>query len=110
MRNDSIKKLAGQGTIQPSLYDKRNLPEVASPDYTGDYRNPLPADERARKRKLLRTAAEKKLDAVVKAVSRKSNHLRVKDKIGRRIGRELKILKCKSTSGESNNRSLRLVS
>jgi len=56
-------------------------------------RNPLLADERARKRKELLKAAEKKLDAVVKAVSRKKRPLRGKDKIGLRIGRDLKNTK-----------------
>ncbi len=56
-------------------------------------RNPLLAHERARKRKELLASAEKKLDAVVKAVSRPKNPLRGKDKIGLRIGRELKSTK-----------------
>jgi hypothetical protein len=56
-------------------------------------RNPLLADERARKRKELLAAAEKKLDAVVKAVSRAKQPLRGKDQIGLRIGRELKSTK-----------------
>lgn len=97
LRNDSIRKLVEQKTIQLTLFDERDLAEVASAEYPDERlvvcRNPLLADERARKRKVLLQAAEKKLDAVAKAVSRKKCPLRGKDKIGLRIGRELKSTK-----------------
>jgi transposase len=97
LRNDSIKKLVDKRVIQPSLFDERDLAEVTSDDYPDERlivcRNPLLAHERARKRKELLASAEKKLDAVVKAVSRSKQPLRGKDKIGLRIGRELKSTK-----------------
>ena len=97
LRNTSIKKLVEQRVIQPSLFDERDLMEVTSDDYPDERliicRNPLLAHERARKRKELLASAEKKLDAMVKAVSRPKNPLRGKDKIGLRIGRELKSTK-----------------
>ncbi len=97
LRNTSIKKLVEQRVIQPSLFDERDLVEVTSDDYPDERlivcRNPLLAHERARKRKELLASAEKKLDAVVKAVSRSKDPLRGKDKIGLRIGRELKSTK-----------------
>ena len=97
LRNGSIKKLVEQDTIQLSFFDEKDLAEVTSPDYPDERlivcRNPLLADERARKRKVLLAAAEKKLDAVIKAVSREKRPLRGKDKIGLRIGRELKSTK-----------------
>lgn len=97
LRNDSIKKLAQQATIQPSLFDQRDLAELTSDDYPGERlivcRNPLLADERARKRDELLAAAEKKLNAIVEAVSREKNPLRGKAKIGIRVGRELKSTK-----------------
>jgi hypothetical protein len=97
LRNDSIKKLVQQETIQLSLFDERDLAEVTSPDYPGERlivcRNPLLAAERARKREDLLTAAEKKLNAVVNAVLRKKNPLHGKAKIGLRVGRELKNTK-----------------
>jgi len=97
LRNGSIRKLVDQKTVQLSLFDERDLAEVTSEDYPGERlvvcRNPLLADERARKRKALLKAAEKKLEAVLKAVSRTKNPLRGKDKIGLRIGRELKSTK-----------------
>jgi len=99
LRNDSIKKLVKQNTIQLSLFDEHDLAEVTSSDYPKERlivcRNPLLADERARKRKALLAAAEKKLDAVVKAVSRKKQPLRGKDEIGLRVGRDLKSTKMK---------------
>jgi hypothetical protein len=50
-------------------------------------KNPLLADERARKRNELLAATEKKLEPIVAATQRKKNRLRGKDKIGIRIGR-----------------------
>jgi transposase len=97
LRNDSIRKLVEQKTIQLSLFDERDLAEVTSAEYPDERlvvcRNPLLADERARKRKELLRAAEKKLDAVVKAVSRAKRPLRGQDQIGLRIGRDLKNTK-----------------
>lgn len=97
LRNDSIKKLVKQETIQLSLFDERDLAEVTSDDYPGERlvvcRNPLLAAERTRKREELLVAAEKKLDAVVQAVSREKRPLRGKDRIGLRVGRELKSTK-----------------
>jgi transposase len=97
LRNDSIKKLVEENTIQLSLFDERDLAEVTSTNYPGERlivcRNPLLADERARKRRELLAAAEKKLDAVVQAVSRAKQPLRGKDQIGLRVGRELKSTK-----------------
>lgn len=97
LRNDSIKKLVQQKTIQLSLFDERDLAEVTSSEYPDERlvvcRNPLLADERARKRKELLRAAEAKLEAVVKAVSREKQPLRGKDQIGLRVGRDLKDTK-----------------
>ena len=77
--------------------DERDLAEVTSADYPDERlivcRNPLLADERARKRKELLQAAEKKLAAVAQAVSRAKRPLRGKDQIGLRVGRELKDTK-----------------
>jgi transposase len=97
LRNDSIKKLVEQKAIQLTLFDERDLAEVTSDDYPDERlivcRNPLLADERARKRNELLASAEKKLEAVAQAVSRDKRPLRGKDKIGLRVGRELKSTK-----------------
>ncbi len=91
LRADNIKNLVEQGVIQPSLFDKRDLMEVQSPDYPGERlvvcRNPLLAEERARKRQELLEATEKKLRPVVEATRRAKRPLKGKDKIGLRVGR-----------------------
>lgn len=93
LRADSIQKLASQGLIQPSLFDQRDLVEIASPDYPDERlmvcRNPLLADERARKRKELLTATEKKLEEIAAATRRSRRPLRSKDQIGIRVGKVL---------------------
>lgn len=93
----SIRQLVEQKTIQLTLFDEIDLAEVTSPDYPGERlivcRNPLLAEERARKRKVLLAVAEEILEKVVQSVSRARNPMRGKDKIGMRIGRELKNTK-----------------
>jgi transposase len=93
LRADNIKKLASDSVIEPSLFDQRDLAEVASPDFPGERlivcRNPLLADRRARKRAELLEASERKLDAVVEATKRKKRPLRGKDKIALRVGKVL---------------------
>jgi transposase len=93
LRADTIKKLASQGTIQPSLFDERDLAEVSSPDFVGERlivcRNPLLADERSRKRESLLAATEKQLDEIVTATRRAKRALRGKDRIGLRVGKVL---------------------
>lgn len=93
MRAGSIKKLAEQEVIQPSLFDQRDLAEVSSPDYPDERlvvcRNPLLAQERARKRKELLAATEKKLEEIVAATKRAKRRLKGKDKIGVRVGRTI---------------------
>lgn len=93
LRADSIQKLASQGTIQLSLFDQRDLVAVTSPDYPGERlivcRNPLLADERARKRRELLEATEKKLDEIVAATARAKRPLRGQGAIGLRVGKVL---------------------
>jgi len=93
LRADTIKKLASEGRIRPSLFDERDLAEISSPDFPGERlvvcRNPLLAEERARKRDELLAATEKKLDEVVAATTRAKRPLRGKDKIGLRVGKVL---------------------
>jgi len=91
LRADSIRKLAQQGVFQPSLFDQRNLAEISSPDYPGERlivcRNPLLADERARKREELLQATEKQLEEIVAATRRTRRSLHGKDAIGLRVGK-----------------------
>jgi transposase len=91
LRADTIRQLASQGSIQSSLFDEQDLAEIDSPDYPGERlivcRNPLLADERARKRQELLAATEKKLDEIVAATARAKRALRGKEKIGLRVGK-----------------------
>lgn len=95
LRSPTIKQLAEEGTIQPSLFDKRNLAEVSDARFPGErlvvYYNPLLAEERARKREALLAATEKELARVVAMVERGAAGgragLRGAAAIGERVGR-----------------------
>jgi transposase len=72
------------------LFDQRDLAEITSPDYPGERlvvcRNPLLAQERARKRRALLDATEKKLIPIQTRVRRPKKPLRGKDKIALAVG------------------------
>lgn len=91
LRAPQIQKLARQGLIQPSLFDERGLGEISSPDFPGERlvvcRNPLLADERARKRGELLEATAALLEKIQAAVGRARRPLRGKDRIALRVGR-----------------------
>lgn len=93
LRAPTIRKLHEEGPLQLSLFDERDLAEITSPDFPGERliacRNPLLAQERARKRDVLLQATEVKLEAVRKATTRKKNPLRGKARIGVRVGKVL---------------------
>jgi hypothetical protein len=90
LRAPAIRSLAEAGTIQLSLFDERGLAEISSPDYPGERlvacRNPLLADERARKRRELLDATEQNLLDVQARVRRGKRALRGKDKIALAVG------------------------
>jgi hypothetical protein len=91
LRAPAIRSLAEAGSLQLSLFDERDLATITSPDYPGERlvacRNPLLADERARKREDLLVATEKKLAAIAARVHRAKKPLRGKDQIALAIGR-----------------------
>ncbi|MBU0597358.1 IS1634 family transposase [Patescibacteria group bacterium] len=93
LRGPAIRELAQKGNIQLSLFDQRDLAEVTSPDYPGERliccRNPLLAEERARKREDLLQGTEKELNKIVAATQREKRRLRGKGKIGLRVGKVL---------------------
>lgn len=93
LRADSIKKLAEQQIIQLTFFDEKDLAEVTSPDYPGERlivcRNPLLAEERARKREELLQATENALGEIAAATQRPKRALRGKDKIGLRVGKQI---------------------
>jgi hypothetical protein len=91
LRAPAIRKLVEAGELQLSLFDDRDLAEISAPDYPGERlivcRNPLLADERARKRGELLDATERKLRAIQSRVRRANKPLRGKDAIGVAVGR-----------------------
>ena len=91
LRGPAIRKLAEEGVVEPTLFDERDLAEFHSPDYPGERliacRNPLLAEERARKREELLQETEKDLDRIVAATRRGKRALRGKDKIALRVGK-----------------------
>lgn len=90
LRAPAIQKLAADGPLQLSLFDERDLAEIASPDYPGERlivcRNPALADERARKRAELLDATEHELRRIQARVRRVRQPLRGADKIGLAVG------------------------
>ena len=97
LRADAIRKLAGGGDLQLSLFDERNLAEIESPDYPGERlvacRNPLLAAERARKREELLEATERELEKVAAATRRERSPLTDPEKIAVRADRALRSRK-----------------
>lgn len=95
LRAPQIQELVAAGVLQMSLFDERDLAEVRHPDYAGERlvvcRNPLLAEERARKRDELIAAAEKKLDQIVAATERQRQPLRGAEQISYRVGRALGV-------------------
>jgi len=91
LRAPAIKALATEGgPLQPSLFDTRDMAEITSPDYPGERlvvcKNPLLAEERARKRDELLAATDKELARIQARVRRARNPLRGAAAIGQALG------------------------
>jgi transposase len=92
LRAPQITQLAAEhGPFQPSLFDERNLIELTSEQFPGERlivcRNPLLAQERARKRIELLAATEADLAKIATATQRASRALRGEQAIALRVGR-----------------------
>ncbi len=92
LRAPQIAQLAQEhGPFQPSLFDERNLLELTSQHFPGERlvvcRNPLLAEERARKRMELLAATETDLAKIAAATERARSPLRGQDAIALRVGR-----------------------
>lgn len=92
LRAPQIAQLAAEhGPFQPSLFDERNLIELTSEHFPGERlvvcRNPLLAEERARKRGELLAATEADLAKIAEATQRARNPLRGEQAIALRVGR-----------------------
>ena len=88
-----LKLMKNGGPLQLSLFEERGLAEITHPDFPGERliacRNPILADERARKREELLVATERQLDKVRRRVHRKRNPLRGEKEIGIEVGKVL---------------------
>jgi len=92
LRAPAIKKLmADDGPLQLSLFDEQDLAEITSDDFPGERliacRNPVLAEERARKREALLAATEKVLAPVIARVE--GGRLAGAAKIGVAVGKEI---------------------
>ena len=92
LRAPQIAQLAAEnGPFQPSLFDERNLIELTSEHFPGERlvvcRNPLLAEERARKRLELLAATEADLTKIAAATQRARSPLRGEQRIALRVGR-----------------------
>jgi hypothetical protein len=89
LKSASIRSLVEQGQLQLGLFDRRNLLELASPDYPGERlvacRNDALAKLRAHKREELLAATEANLAKVLERVH--AGKLQGADAIGLRVGR-----------------------
>jgi DDE family transposase len=90
LRAPQIQQLLQGGALQLSLFDQRDLAEISDPAYPGERliacRNPLMAEERARKRTELLAATEQALNQIAAATQRPRNPLRGKTRIALRVG------------------------
>ena len=97
LRAPQIAQLASEhGPFQPSLFDERNLLELTSQHFPGERlvvcRNPLLAQERARKRLELLAATEADLAKIAAATQRARKPLRGEQAIALRVGRIIERL------------------
>jgi hypothetical protein len=94
LRAPQIQQLVSAGDLQLSVFDEHDLAELTSDRFPGERliacRNPLLAEERARKRRELLAATERQLEAIAVASRRAARPLRGKEKIAVRVDRVFK--------------------
>ena len=93
LRAPQVRALVEQEALQLSLFDTRNLAELASPDYPGERlvacHNPLLAAQRARTRGALLAATEAGLERVAREAARRTKTPLGAAELGRKVGRVL---------------------
>ena len=91
LRGPAIRALVESGAVQLSLFDEKDLVEITTDAYPGERlmvcRNPLLAEERARKREALLDATEALLEPIAVATRREKRRLRGHSQIGARVGK-----------------------
>ena len=97
LRAPQIRKLVESGHLQLTVFDTRDMAQITHPDYPDERlivcRNPVLAQERARKREELLQATEAKLNKIFLATSRAARRLKGKDKIALRVGKVINKFK-----------------
>ena len=90
LRAPQIRALLDTGAFQLSLFDERDLAEITAPEFPGERlvvcKNPLLAEERARKRQDLLQATEAALTKLADQITRGTGP-KGPDKIARAVGR-----------------------
>jgi hypothetical protein len=90
LRAPQIRALLDTGAFQLSLFDERDLAEITSPEFPGERlvvcKNPLLAEERARKREDLLHATEAALTKLADQIARGTGR-QDQDRIARAVGR-----------------------
>ena len=93
LRAPAIHGLAASGALQLSLFDQQDLAEITHPDYPGERlivcKNPLLAEDRARKRRELLEATDGDLAKIAAATQRARRPLRGQARIALRVGKIL---------------------
>jgi transposase len=90
LRAPQIRALLDTGAFQLSLFDERDLAEITAPEFAGERlivcKNPLLAEERARKREDLLQATEAAFSKLAEQLARGTSR-KGQDKIARAVGR-----------------------
>ena len=90
LRAPQIRALLDTGALQLSLFDERDLAEITAPEFPGERlvvcKNPLLAEERARKREDLLQATETALAKLADQIARGTGP-KGQDKVARAVGR-----------------------
>ncbi len=94
LRAPAVRRLAENRTLRPSLFDERDLAEITCEElFPGERlvvcRNPLPAEERRRRRDELLNATEARLRLIEAATGRASRPLKGVVAITRRVDKAL---------------------
>jgi transposase len=93
LRSDAIRELLAGGHLQPSLFDRRDLAVIRSPDFPGERLvacyNPLLAAQRQDKRQRLLAATEVQLRRLEAEVQRRTHKPLRAAQIGVKVGRVL---------------------
>jgi len=91
LRSHAIRELVKEGSLQMSLFDRKDLAEIRSPEFPSERLvacyNPLLAEQRRRRRQELLEATEKQLEKISKEVSRRTQKPFKSEEIGRKVGK-----------------------